>query len=197
MDKHWSRAPCLEVILQGHLWFWAELFRDGVILNITYNIYLSFLTCVSIYIYLSWIKVCHEHPVLEVMLLGHLWFLTGYLKDWDIFDITNHSYLWFMSCVQIFSSLAWKKVWQEQPVLGVILREFWWFLAKYLVNWVMFYIMDHHNFSFLSGLPIFSSQTWIELCQKHSLTWRTLMVPAWRFGGLPSLEDVDGPWLET
>ena len=92
--------------------------------------FMWFLSYVPNFSALAWLEVCQEPPVLEVILGGCLWFLTGVLEDWAILDIMDHHFMWFLSCVPNFSALAWLEVCQEPPILEVILGGCWWFLTS-------------------------------------------------------------------
>ena len=90
----------------------------------------------------AWIEVCQEHNNVEVIHSGHWWSLTGYFEDVFTIDVMYRSNMWFMSYVPIFSSRAWIKVGQGQPVHKVLLKECLWFLIVYKKNWDNFW---HHG----------------------------------------------------
>ena len=54
---------------------------------------------------------------------------------------------------------------QGHPVLELIFGESLWFFMGQLNDWVTLDIMEHNYVLFLSGMPIFSSLTLINLCQ--------------------------------
>ena len=85
-----QELPLLKVILGWHWCFLTGYLEDGVILDIMDCHDMWFLTCVPNFSSLAWIEVCQEPPVLEVILGGRWWFLTGYLEDGVILDMLDH-----------------------------------------------------------------------------------------------------------
>ena len=124
------------------------------------------LICVPNFSSLTWIEVCQEPPVLEVILGGRWRFLTGYLEDGVILDIMDRHDMWILTCLPNFSSLAWIEVCQEPPVLEVILGGRWWFLTGDLEDGVILDVMDRHDMWILTCVPNFSSLAWLEVCQE-------------------------------
>ena len=76
--------------VEGSWRFLTWVFKDGVILDIMDHHYMWLFTCVQNFSFLAWLEVYQELSVLEVILGGHWWFLTGVLEDGVIFDILNH-----------------------------------------------------------------------------------------------------------
>ena len=85
-----------------------------------------------------------------------------------------------LTCVPNFSSLAWKELSQEPPVLEVILGGRWRFLTGYLEDGVILDIMDCHVIWFLTCVPNFSSLAWIEVCQEPPIL-KVILGGRWRF----------------
>ncbi len=111
--------------------------------------------------------MCVKNPLSSKSILGgRWWFLTGYLEDGVILHIKDPHYIWFLTCMPKFSSLAWIEVCQETSVLKVILGGLGWFLTGYLENAVILEIMDCHDMWFLTCVPNFSSLAWKEGCQE-------------------------------
>ena len=134
---------------------------------------------------LAWLEEFQEPPIFEVILGWHWRFLTGVLEDRVILDIMDHHYIWFLTCVPNFSSLAWLEEFQEPPILKVILGGCWRFLTGVLEDRVILDIMDRHYIWFLTGVPNFSSLAWLEVCQEGGSSSKTY------------LEDFDGSWQES
>ena len=110
-----QEPPVLKVILEGCGWFPNRYLEDGVILNIMDSHDMRFLTCVPNFSSLAWIEMCQELPILEVILGGHWWFLTGDLEDEVLFDFMNHLNKWLSGCLPSFRIIPWKQVQQEPP----------------------------------------------------------------------------------
>ena len=83
-----QEPPVLEVILGGHWRFLTGDLEDGVIPDIMYSD-MWFPTCVPNFSSLVWIVGCQEPPVLEVILGGRWWFLTGDMEDIAVPDVMN------------------------------------------------------------------------------------------------------------
>ena len=91
----------------------------------------------------SMITSVSRTPILEVILGGRWMFLTGVLEDRIILDIIYHYDMWFSTCFQNFSSLAFSEVCLEAQVLEVILGGCWWFLIGVFKDVVIFDIIDY------------------------------------------------------
>ena len=156
---------------------WPLLGAPSSILGpkINYHHHIWFLTFVPNLISLAWIEVYQEPPVLEVILGGCWWFLPVYLEGMVIIDFMDHNDMRFLTCVPNFSYLAIIEVFQEPPVLKVILRGRWWFLTGYLEDGVILDFMDHNDMWFLKCVPNLSSLPRTPHPQSH--TWRILIVP--------------------
>ena len=144
-----------------------------------------FLTCMPNFSSLAWIEVCQEPPVLEAILVGREWFLTGYLEAGVILDIMDHHDMWLLTCVSNFSILAWIKVCQEPPILEV---HTWrtlmvpdWRLGGWRHCW-------HHG---LSWYVIFYLCTIFHISSMIRSASRT------NPSSKSYLEDAEGSWLET
>ena len=113
-------------------------------------------------------RITHmQATILDFIYLASLTILTIF----DQFDHFNH--FWpFFSILKFFETC--QKLAQNLP-------------ESCPFGPVIFYIIDHHNMSFLIWMLIFNSLAWIHVCQEHSHTWRALLVPDWRSGGLSNL----------
>ena len=94
-----------------------------------------FITFVPNFDSLTQTEVCQEHTVLYAILGRHWWFLTGNHKDGVILNNMGHHYRWCLSCMPMFTSLAWIKVCQEQPILKVLLAGCWCFFIEKSRSW--------------------------------------------------------------
>ena len=158
MNKSLSRTRCLWsydlralvaadrvlVILGGYRWFLGDYLWVWAIPDIVDQIYLWFITWMSNCSSPACIDMCQEHLIFEVIHVEHWWSMTGHFEDGVICDIIYHSYMWFISCLPIFSSLAWIKMGRKQSGLEVLLGGCWCFLIRYMENGY-FCILDHHN----------------------------------------------------
>ena len=96
---------------------WLEFWRTGLSLvsNLTSRIHII---CHS-WAVLKFSVPYHDYKCIQnaVIYGGYWWYLTGVLEDWVIFginfDITNNHNMSLLSCMLIFSSLAWLKVHSE------------------------------------------------------------------------------------
>ena len=98
-------------------WFLIRYLEDRVLLHAMGHHEMCFLNCMPCFSSLAWLEVCQEPPILEVLLGGSWWFLTGVLEDGVIFGIRNHHDMRLLSCLPNFISLAWLYVCQEPPSL--------------------------------------------------------------------------------
>ena len=78
--------PVIEDTLGGHWRFLTGFLEDGVIFDIMIHHYMGLFTSVPSFSSLAWIEVCQEPTVLEVILGGCWWFLTGDLEEGVILD---------------------------------------------------------------------------------------------------------------
>ena len=146
---------------------------------------MSFLICVQNFSSLAWIEVCQEPPVLEVILGGCWWFLTGYLDDGVILDVKYCHDMWFLTCIQNFSSLAW---------IGSVSRT----PCPRSHTWRMLMVPDRTLGGW--GYPWRHGSSWymvLDLCAKFQLSSMIRSVSRTPYPLSPYLEDVDGSWLET
>ena len=101
------------------------------------SIYVIFYLCAEFQLSCMNRSVSRTPRSSKSLLGGRWWFLTGYLDDGVILDIMDGQYMWFLTGLPNFSSLAWIEVCQEPPVLEVILEGRWRFLTGVLEDGVI------------------------------------------------------------
>ena len=110
-------------------WCWWFLIRyvvDRIILDVTDNHIMWFLTCVPNFSSLAWIEVGQE-PLSFMSILGGCWrFLMSNLADWLILEVMDHHSMKLFTCVPNFSSLLGLEVGQEPLSSMSILGGCWW-----------------------------------------------------------------------
>ena len=138
--KNWNNEQLvLDLIHGGWLPYSTEPLEVEVILDIIYHYTMWFLNFMLSFGSLAWIEVWQEYPVLEAILGGHWRDLTSYLVGGIIFDIMDLIYLWFLTCVPIFSCssmniLSLKTFFED--LNGSILET--WKMESFVTSWIAF-----------------------------------------------------------
>ena len=84
---------------------------------------------------------------------------------------------WIILYLKVWLHFVLDKYWPWGRVKGKIM-DFYGFILD---------ILDHHDIWLFTCMPNFNSLAWLEVCQEPPIlqvhTWKTLVVPDWRFGG--------------
>ena len=172
----------------GGCWrFLTEVLKDLFVLDVLDHHYMWYFTCVPNFNSLSWLEVCQEPHVLEVILGGYWWFLTGVLEDGVILNIMDHHHHVIIYLCAKFHLSSMIESASSTPCPQILS---WWILEfpdLGLDDEGILNIRNHNfmrlfacvtNLSSLAGSEVFQ-----ELPIPWSHTWRTLMVPDWSLGG--------------